>query len=112
MLQGLNRRFGNGLRLQAVQQAGQIGHGFTIQGANKGVKMLVIRSLYPAEPVWPQARLNALIAAPQGRARRRLATGLQRAFGAQQGDPFIVPVAGAAGPAPRPSPPRYALHRQ
>ena len=42
MLQGLNRRFGNGLRLQAVQQAGQIGHGFTIQGANKGVKMLVI----------------------------------------------------------------------
>lgn len=67
MLQGLNRRFGNGLRLQAVQQAGQVGDGFTIQGANKGVKMLVIRSLYPAEPVWPQARLNALIAAPQGR---------------------------------------------
>ncbi len=59
--------------------------------------MLVIRSLYPAEPVWPQARLNALIATPQGRARGRLATGLQRAFGAQQGDPFIVPVAGAAG---------------
>ena len=97
MLQGLNRRFGNGLRLQAVQQAGQVGDGFTIQGANKGVKMLVIRSLYPAEPVRPQARLNALIAAPQGRARRRLATGLQRALGAQQGDPFIVPVAGAAG---------------
>lgn len=44
MLQGLNRRFGNGLRLQAVQQAGQVGDGFTIQGANKGVKMLVIRS--------------------------------------------------------------------
>ncbi len=38
MLQGLNRRFGNGLRLQAGPAGRQVGDGFTIQGANKGVK--------------------------------------------------------------------------
>ena len=40
-LQRLNGRFGNRLRLQAVHQAGQVGHGFAIQSADKGVKMLV-----------------------------------------------------------------------